>query len=298
MYRIDTLAKWTLSVGLAAALALVPLAGCASSGDASQDAEPAAEEPAETTEDTETEEAAETTEATPVWVAATYKVDQTLPDGSKSDYSSTYELDEAGNMIVESGDGGYQANYTYDEDGWLTKVESGGETFAYELEKDEQGRVVVMKNDDYKAEYSYNEQGYVSETVTTTVTFTIDENGDRVEGSESDMTMKATYDENGFPLSRERVYEGGRSETTYAYEYGDNGLPVSFTSTVKNYDSDGNELEETEATATGTLEYDEHGNIVKEVYEDEYGTSTYENTYVEIKNPSMAVQIQSHTKNL
>ena len=289
MFRIDTLAKWTLSTGLAAAIALVPLAGCASSGDASQDAEPAAEEPAETTEDTETEEAAETAEATPVWVAATYKVDQTLPDGSKSDYSSTYELDEAGNMIVESGDGGYQANYTYDEDGWLTKDE---------LEKDEQGRVVVRKNDDYRAEYSYNEQGFVSETVTTTATFTIDENGDRVEGSESDMTMKATYDENGFPLSRERVYEGGKSETTYSYEYGDNGLPVSFTSTVKNYDSDGNELKETEATSTGTLEYDEHGNIVKTVYEDEYGTSTYENTYVEIKNPSMAVQIQSHTKNL
>ena len=286
MFRIDTLAKWTLSAGLAAALALVPLAGCASSGDASQDAEPVAEEPAETTE------------ATPMWVATSYKMSQIDPDGNESDYNSTYELDVAGNMLSESDDEGSQMKYSYDEDGWLTKTEMGDETWTYELEKDEQGRVIVMKSDEFKSEYSYNEQGFVSEMLTTSVVFTVDENGDKVEGSEGTMTNKVTYDENGFPLTRVRTYEDGKSETVYAYEFGDDGLPVSYTTTTKSYDGEGNEIESTEKTASGTLEYDDHGNLVKRVVEDEFGTSTYEYGYVEIANPSMAVQIQGHTKSI
>lgn len=294
MFRIDTLARLTLSTGLVATLALVPLAGCASSGNASQDAAPAAEE----TNTTKTTEANETTEVAPVWVATTYKLSQEFSDGSTSEYSSTYELDEAGNMISETGDEGSQFKYTYDEDGWLNKVEMGDEIWTYELEKDELGRVVVEKSEDYRVEYSYNEQGFVSESRSASIVFTVDENGNRVEGSEETMTSKTTYDENGFTLTRSRSYQDGRSETVYAYEYGDDGLPVSYTATTKNYDSDGNEIADSETTVSGTFEYDEHGNIVKRVIEDDLGTSTYEYTYVEIKNPSQAVRIQGHTKNV
>lgn len=73
MFRIDGLAKLTLSTGLAATLALVPLAGCASSGDASQEAAPAGED---ATDAAKTTEAEETAEVTPVWVASSYKMTQ------------------------------------------------------------------------------------------------------------------------------------------------------------------------------------------------------------------------------
>lgn len=302
MFKIDTLARLTLSTGLVATLALLPLAGCASSGDAPQDAAPAAEETADAAETTET---GETAEVTPVWVATTYKLSQEFSDGSTSEYSSTYELDEAGNMLKEvdtsdSEDDSERLDYTYsyDEDGWLTKVEMGDETWDYELEKDVQGRVVTEKSEDFTKEYSYNEQGFVSETVSTSIAYTVDENGDKVEGSEEAMATKVTYDENGFTLARTRTFKGGKAEMVYAYEYGDDGLPVSYTATTKNYDSDGNEIADSETTVSGTFEYDEHGNIVKRVIEDDLGTSTYEYTYVEIKNPSQAVRIQGHTKNV
>lgn len=294
MFKIDTLARLTLPTGLVATLALVTLAGCASSSDASQNVTPAAEEAVDTTE---TAEADETAAVTPVWAATTYKLSQVFSDGSTSEFSSTYELDDAGNMISETGDEGSQFKYTYDEDGWLNKVEMGDEIWTYELEKDELGRVVVEKSEDYRVEYSYNEQGFVSESRSASIVFTVDENGNRVEGSEETMTSKTTYDENGFTLTRSRSYQDGRSETVYAYEYGDGGLPVSYTVTTKDYDSDGNEIEGSETTMSGTLEYDEHGNIVKRVIENDLSVSTYEYTYVEIKNPSQAVQIQGHTKN-
>lgn len=302
MFRIDTLAKLTLSTGLAATLALVPLAGCASSGDAPQDVAPAAED---TTDAAEPTEAKDASEATPVWVASSYKMIQVDLEGNEGEYSSTYELDEAGNMISETDTSdeegaseGYNYTYTYDEDGWLTKVVMDGETWTYELEKDDQGRVVLEKSEDFTREYTYNEQGFVSETLTTSIMFTVDENGDRVEGSEQTMTLKVTYDENGFPLTRSRTYQDGKAETEYAYEYGDDGLPVSYTTTTKNYDADGNEIEGSGSTTTGALEYDEHGNIVKNVVENDFATSTYEYTYVEVKNPSMAVQIQEHTRGI
>lgn len=296
MFRIDTLAKLTLSSSLAVTLALVPLAGCASSGDATQDAAPAAED---------TTEAEETAEVTPVWVASSYKMTQVDLEGNESTYGSTYELDEAGNMLseVDSYEGAdssetHAYTYTYDEDGWLTKVQMDEDTWEYELEKDDQGRVVVEKSENFTVENTYNEQGFVSETLTTSVAYTVDEDGDKVEGSEQTMTVKVTYDENGFPLTRTRTYEGGKAETEYTYENGDDGLPVSCTTTTKNYDADGNEMEDSESTTKTTFEYDEHGNIVKRVIENDFGTSTYEYTYVEIKNPSQAVRIQGHTKGL
>jgi YD repeat-containing protein len=302
MFRIDTLAKLTLSTGLATTLALVPLAGCASSGDAPQDVAPAVED---TTDAAEPTEAKDASEATPVWVASSYKMIQVDLEGNEGEYSSTYELDEAGNMISETDTSdeegaseGYNYTYTYDEDGWLTKVVMDEETWTYELEKDDQGRVVLEKSEDFTREYTYNEQGFVSETLTTSIMFTVDENGDRVEGSEQTMTLKVTYDENGFPLTRSRTYQDGKAETEYAYEYGDDGLPVSYTTTTKNYDADGNEIEGSGSTTTGALEYDEHGNIVKNVVENDFATSTYEYTYVEVKNPSMAVQIQEHTRGI
>jgi YD repeat-containing protein len=304
MFRIDTLAKLTLSTGLAATLALVPLAGCASSGDAPQDVAPAAED---TTDAAEPTEAKDASEATPVWVASSYKMIQVDLEGNEGEYSSTYELDEAGNMIREVDNDASDSEdepesfnyaYTYDEDGWLTKVEMGDETWEYELEKDEQGRVVTEKSKDFRVEYSYNEQGFVSESRATSIVFTVDESSNGAEGPEEKMTITTTYDEGGFTLTRSHDYQDGRSETVYAYEYGDDGLPVSYTATTKDYDSDGNEIEGSETTMSGTIEYDEHGNIVKVVLEDEFGTTTSEYGYVEIANPSLAVRIQGHTKNV
>ena len=292
MFKLKTMTKWALSAGLAASLVLVPLAGCASSDGAAPEPAPAQEE----ADATEQEDTAATPEEASVWVASSYKLSQTDSDGKVTEYSSTYELDEAGNLVKETDSEGSEVTYTLDEDGWATKIESGELTWTYELEKDDQGRLTVEKGEQSSIAYTYNDQGFVTETTATSAIFSVDEEGNRIEGSDDMATTKTTYDENGFPLLRAHVFSDGRLETSYAYEYGDDGLPTSVTIDNRNFDADGNEYEDTATTATASFEYDEHGNLVKEVLEDEYGTSTYEYGYVEVANPSIAARIQSHTR--
>ena len=98
MYKLKTMTKWALSAGLAASLALVPLAGCASSDGAAPEPAPAQEE----ADATEQEDTAATPEEASVWVASSYKLSQTDSDGNVTEYSSTYELDEAGNLVKET----------------------------------------------------------------------------------------------------------------------------------------------------------------------------------------------------
>lgn len=294
MYKLKTMTKWALSAGLAATLALVPLAGCASS-DGSTPGPGLAQDK---TDAAAQEDATSVPEEASVWVASTYKMSQLDADGVESEYSSTYELDEAGNLLRTTDTEDMEVDYTFDEDGWVTKVEIGDESWAYELEKDEQGRVIVERSDGLTTAYSYNDQGFVSERLDTSTSFVVDEDGNTVEGSEEDATTKTTYDENGFPLVRSRVTVDDKTEMTYEYEYGDDGLPKSATMTTRSYDADGNEYEDAASTTTASFEYDEHGNMVKEVLEDEYGTTTYEYGYVEVENPSMAVRILGHLKSI
>ena len=307
--------KHKLMVPLAAltatALTLsLALAGC--SGKEEPASEPAQEEAAqeeqaaEPEEEAEAEVAEEEPQTGSVWVANKRTSHSEWSNGDETTTSDSvyiYELDEHGNFLRLMDDNGIaMTEYVCDENGFATKIiykgaeneEGEGEDIEYTItyEFDEEGRPTHREmSDGSTKDYTYDAKGHLVKEESNTVAFTVDDNGEKEEGSEFTAHSVTEYDENGFITKTVYDYSNGMdgSEETYTYELGDNGLPKSGTITRVNGDSTDEE--------SLVYEYDENGNITHLERTSEFSKSISDYEYVEIADPSICTRISAALRN-
>ena len=296
-----------MAASLAICLGALPLVGCSSGSAPADDAAPAEEEVVE--EKAEPEEEAQA-EAEPeeeavdesVWVrtSETYTYVSSTDDSENYSYSIAYELDDAGNRVKETSleDGEeYVYYYNNDEYGWMLTVREDNESEAdmpkVTNEYDETGRLIHASSDESERTYTYDAEGNCIQRDYYSTAYQLDEEGNRVEGSEHQIHTVVNYSADGFITSRlsdwglPQLYE-------MAYEYGDDGRPTSCVVTMYSLDEDGNKTDEGRVNSTITFTYDENGNVVKTESAGDFGTSTYEYEYKLIEHPSVAATVESH----
>lgn len=288
-----------LATSLALCLGVLPLAACSSVSAPAEDAAPteeAVEEEVE--EETEPEEAVDES----VWVKTTDRYTYVSSESEEDNISdvTTYTLDEAGNTIREShatNDGEWVYNYVNDESGWsvsmTTEDESDPQETVFINECDDAGRVVRTVSGESETNITYDADGNCIKREYTSVAYQVDENYNRVEGTEHEIHSTVTFGADGFITSRlsdwglPQLYE-------MAYEYGADGKPVSCAVTVFTLDEDGNRTDEGYVAENVTFSYDENGNVSRIESTADYGTSTTEYEYTLIEHPSLATTINSH----
>ena len=207
-------------------------------------------------------------------------------------YVTTYELDDAGNVVGSStDDGSGDTTYEVDENGFYTlrsytyesEDEDTGETETVTVtetrtieETDDEGRPTLISS---VTEYSNQEY-----TLYSTITYSYRDNGmlkSMTTAIYGGYTVTVTYSSKGFMKSYELTWEEvTSSERLYEYEYETEDGQVTG-GIIYNQDDEYGSLE---------FEYDDNGNLI--TYSAN-GTVLYEYTYVRVLNPSVAAQLAS-----
>ena len=299
-----------MASSLALCLGALPLVGCSSGSAPADDAAPAEEEVVE--EETEPEEEAQA-EAEPqeeavdesVWVITkeTYTFVSSTDDSLNYSYAMDFELDDAGNTVKETiQEDGEEYVYFHDNDeyGWLLAAREADEAEAdvqkVTNEYDEAGRVMHAVGEGSERTFTYDADGNCIQRDYYSTAYQLDEEGNRVEGSEHQIHTVVNYSADGFMTSRLSDW-GQPTLTEMTYEYGDDGRPTSCVVTSFQLDEDGNKTDDGYVSQTVTFTYDENGNVVKtEATEEDFGTTTYEYEYTLIEHPSVAVTVESHLR--
>lgn len=274
------------------------LTGCSSKEE--QPTEPQATTEAEAEAEATPEE--EPQQAGPVWVKSKITWHSESLGGQQSfDHVNVYELDEHGNTLrVLDGDGNVRTEYTYDEYGNRTSyVSSGGasdEPVVYENVLDDRGLPFKATSADMTTTYTYDADGTPTGYQSVSTTWSVDESGNKIEGSDDTITSTVEFDENGF-ITRAAEEQAINTEwsfvSTYSYELGENGLPATGTITT-DYVSDSLD----DYSETTTYEYDANGNLTRIVYTGDSSISTVDIEYTEISDPSVYVRAWSTIKDL
>ncbi len=288
----------TVAVALALFVGAAPLAACSSGG---QQADDTAETDVVEEEETAPEEEAEPEADESMWVKVSENYTD-VPAGDDSGASAstavtTYTRDNAGNLMEELysdpnyGDIVYQ--YQVDENGWTTSMitaEEGADAQLtnYTNEFDANGLLVHSESESGSRDMTYYPDGQVKTINFTSTAYQYDEAGNRVEGSEHDVTNVVTFGEDGFVVGRESSL-GTKTVSEYAYERDGEGRPVSCVKTIYLVDDEGNKGE-VSSTANITFTYDENGNVAKIEIVSDYGTTTLEYEYELVKQPSAAAR--------
>jgi len=168
----------------------------------------------------------------------------------------------------------FTAAFTYNEKGWLVKMEVPLSRKAYSTEYgyDENGRVVSVKkgrvdSESYDLEtYTYDEAGHM-------LSHSIFYNADELQRK-----WEWTYNEQGDKLSEKETDSFGEENlVTYSYTYDEAGRKLTEVSGNHKdewtYDEKGNELTkksyyEGELNAIYSYEYDDQGRLIKDRWED------------------------------
>lgn len=214
-----------------------------------------------------------------------------------------YELDEHGNVLSErhtrkSSSPKYDldAKRTYsgmDEHGLWTLEEgdvvqgssSYTTSYPYAWRLDGEGRpiLVTYQSDEYAGvvNYEWGVDGWL-----------VGESTERHDGDGHSITE---IDEKGLIVktAAESAFNPGGVDCELSYSYDDSGRPVSCTIETINRET-GEVIQN--AAERESIEYDEHGNVVRIVAEDEnprYGATTIEMEYTYVEDPSLwATQMQ------
>ncbi len=293
MRRLTGLMARGTTFVLACALGVVPLAACSSSGETTA---PAAEEQSQGEAEVASGEETQPDEA--VWVMTSNKSHVEDAGMDPLDYTVTYELDEAGNVVKDSFDGGSSyTTYEHDENGWTVSCTSGDTTDTYENEFDDRGRLVRQTTSASVTTYTYDENDNIVSQTIESMGFTTDEDSEQAETQVSNVFE---FDANGYPLRRVMVNSDGSTLTReYAYELDDAGRPTSYTLRQYSTNPDGSIPEGADETVKIDITYDENGNIAKTELVGEDGRSeSSEYTYALVEHPSTAARIYAHLKQM
>ena len=266
------------------------------------------EQPAEPQATTEAEAEAEATpeeqpqQAGPVWVKnkITWH-SESLVGQEPFEHINIYELDEHGNTLrILDGDGNVRTEYTYDEYGNKTSYTSAAgaseDPTVYENVLDDRGLPFKVTSEDMTTTYTYDADGKPVGYQSVSATWSIDESGNKIEGSDDTITTTVEFDENGF-LTRVEEKQAINTDwsfvSTYSYELGENGLPATGTIATDYVSEDADDY-----TETTTYEYDANGNLTRIVYTGDSSITTVDIEYTEISDPSVYVRAWSTIKDL
>lgn len=248
--------------------------------------------------------------AEPVWaLAKETRVYQ--GGGGEWTETSTYERDEHGNVLKciqeSTNDSVDEYMYEFDRDGYVTVVTSkygsqGTVSTSYTYEKDESGRALKkIGSDDYCETCTYDEAGNLVERSTESNLFpTLDKDDERQERH----LVACIYDSDGFIIEKSTIeYRPQfdlRQETEFEYVCNEDGAITGYVWHAWMLDGNGERVEGSMTYGTGTLEWDENGNVTRSTVEvgghtNSYSVySTFE--YVQVDDPSLAVRIDAHLK--
>ena len=293
-----------LAASLALCLGMVPLAGCGSSSAPADDAATAEEEVVE--EESAEEETVPEEEAVDesVWVktSETYSYNPTTDEGGLSrSQTTTYTLDEAGNVIKETYSSEGSDDFVYDlvndEYGWTLSMSSennpDAEASEVNNEYDAAGRLVKSTSGESVTTHTYDADGNRIASDYVSVAYQMDEENNPIEETKHEIRSTLNYGSDGFITSR-MIDWGSPQLSEMAYEYGDDGRPISCKVTISTLDDEGNKMDDHTQTQDVTFAYDENGNVACIETTTEYGVSTTDFEYTLIEHPSVAATVTSH----
>lgn len=226
----------------------------------------------------------------PIWVATR---SQTAYGDGDSAMPWVWEMsyDEQGNKLisefVEGPADSRKEVYTYDGDGAIIAIEEtlAGDTArtTYEVTKDESGRLLSSKSNEGTSETrTYDDEGRL-----VSVIVLYPEASSESEDEPTRMTeSKRIFGSDGFITSWHWKTSTGTTIHTYEYERDDTGLPNRCLETSFQEDPNGTVDESTRLETLYSLEFDEHGCLVRKTYEENGLTVTTTFEYRSIDNPS------------